>query len=306
MTEAIIPLSTEVSEPETKTQKPARGKRIFIPGWVRDGLLAQLKGAPLAVYLAYLSFANKEDHAWPSVKSLCKVTGYGADAVKEARRALIGASFITRIGQERGPGKRFGRTVFRVSRGMKTIPRSRGGVFRATAEPSTENHATKVSEVEKVSQSKGTLRYRSKKSPRKRGTADCATVSGSTGKRKPPHNLEANIAAKIKAGAGEGPFADMLDFDDSPIPWLGDVMACADAIGYTLEQHSPLVSVNFVAAICEAWERHAGENLPPGILATKVIDLCQSKDPSYRTPYPPDFEALRDRLREAERTLEEK
>ena len=63
---------------------------VFVSSAFREQHLAQLKGAPLSVYLAYKSYANKEGIAWPSLQSLARVTGYGINAVKRAKQILLG------------------------------------------------------------------------------------------------------------------------------------------------------------------------------------------------------------------------
>lgn len=91
--------------------------------------MADLSGPELKVYLAYWAHANGDDLAWPSLRSLCKTTGYGINTVKEARRGLIAKGLLIAIKQER-KGGRFGKKVFRVSTmGHKVCP--------GTAAPST-------------------------------------------------------------------------------------------------------------------------------------------------------------------------
>lgn len=90
---------------------------LFVSAAFREQCLAQLKGAPLSVYLAYQSYANKEGIAWPSLRSLAKFTGYGINAVKRARKALVEMGFLDPIKQDREGGQ-FGRKKFRVN----TVP----------------------------------------------------------------------------------------------------------------------------------------------------------------------------------------
>lgn len=107
---------------------------LFVSAAFREQCLAQLKGAPLSVYLAYQSYANKEGIAWPSLRSLAKFTGYGINAVKRARKALVEMGFLDPIKQDREGGQ-FGRKKFRVN----TVPpkQCHGTVAPSTVAPST-------------------------------------------------------------------------------------------------------------------------------------------------------------------------
>jgi len=87
--------------------------RPFIPAAWREALLADLSGPELEVLLAYLTHANGDDLAWPSLRSLSKTTGYGINAVKKARRLLTGRGLLAPVEQERKAGQ-FSRKVFRV------------------------------------------------------------------------------------------------------------------------------------------------------------------------------------------------
>jgi hypothetical protein len=49
----------------TQSTEPGKHLRPFIPRWVRE-ILPKLKGAPLAVLVAYWSHANRDGVAWPS------------------------------------------------------------------------------------------------------------------------------------------------------------------------------------------------------------------------------------------------
>src|SRR5215470_16889901 len=100
--------STAQSSPASR----GRSQRPFIPSLWRS-LLPSLKGAPLAVYVAYWSHANEDDLAWPSLRSLSKTTGYGLDAVKKAKRELVASGLLVGVEQGRDGGQ-FARKVFRA------------------------------------------------------------------------------------------------------------------------------------------------------------------------------------------------
>lgn len=55
---------------------------------IREGLLAELKGAPLAVFFALGSHLDEKFRARPSIETLCKETGYGTDTVIAALNKL--------------------------------------------------------------------------------------------------------------------------------------------------------------------------------------------------------------------------
>lgn len=94
-------------DPETARLHPP-----FIPAWLRK-ILRDLKGAPISVLVAYGSFANRGGCAFPSIQTLCQVTGYGLESVKTARRVLLEKGLLSEVGQERSGG-RFGRKIFRL------------------------------------------------------------------------------------------------------------------------------------------------------------------------------------------------
>lgn len=85
----------------------------FIPVWLRDKL-DDLRGAPLSVFVAYASRANKGGIAWPSLGCLAKDTGYGIRSCKAARKKLIKMKLLIPERQEREKGGKFGRRLFRL------------------------------------------------------------------------------------------------------------------------------------------------------------------------------------------------
>lgn len=93
-------------------------RKPFVPSWVRE-ILADFKGAPVSVWIAYLSHADKDGLAWPSNKSLARTTGYSETTVKKAKKYLITRGLLCADGQSRDGGK-FGRKKFRaVTEGKK-------------------------------------------------------------------------------------------------------------------------------------------------------------------------------------------
>jgi hypothetical protein len=107
-------MSSTNSSPQGNSTSRTNARRPFIPAEWRQGLIHDLKGAPLSVYLAYCSHANKQDLAWPSLGALEKSTGYGLNALKEARRKLVEMGLLIPLEQHRKSGQ-FGQKVFRVA-----------------------------------------------------------------------------------------------------------------------------------------------------------------------------------------------
>lgn len=104
---------TGQSNPSSREKsKPAF--RLFVPANFRTELLARLKGAPLSVYLAYLSHSDKAGMAWPSLDSLATSTGYGVKVVKRAKHVLVQMGLLVPTDQAR-PDGRFGRKRFRIA-----------------------------------------------------------------------------------------------------------------------------------------------------------------------------------------------
>jgi hypothetical protein len=95
---------------EQSTRKPPHP---CIPAWVRE-ILPKLKGAPVAVLVAYWSRANKDGFAWPSIETLSRDTGYGELAVKRAKKVLIGIGLLVPVQQHRDTDGRYKKKVFRV------------------------------------------------------------------------------------------------------------------------------------------------------------------------------------------------
>lgn len=85
----------------------------FIPAWLREKL-DDLRGAPLSVFVAYASRANKDGIAWPSLGCLAKDTGYGIRSCKAARKKLIEMKLLIPECQEREKGGKYGRRLFRL------------------------------------------------------------------------------------------------------------------------------------------------------------------------------------------------
>ena len=92
---------------------PVAGPWPFIPGWFREKVLRQAKGARLSVLLDFVSRANTKGISWPSVGAQCKSTGYGFRAVKQARAFWVSAGVI-RGHWERTKQGRWGRRNFQL------------------------------------------------------------------------------------------------------------------------------------------------------------------------------------------------
>jgi len=102
-------------------------RKPFVPSWVRE-ILADVKGAPVSVWIAYLSHADKDGLAWPSNKSLARTTGYSETTVKKAKKCLIAHGLLCADGQSRDGGK-FGRKKFRAVTEGKKLDHGTEGKF---------------------------------------------------------------------------------------------------------------------------------------------------------------------------------
>jgi hypothetical protein len=88
---------------------------LFVPATFRDVHVKKLKGAALAVFLIYVSRANKERVAWPSIGGLARDTGLSPNSVKKARRFLMENGYLEEFTQDRGDSGAFGKKKFRVA-----------------------------------------------------------------------------------------------------------------------------------------------------------------------------------------------
>lgn len=91
----------------------------YIPSWFLKKFLSQVKGAALAVLIAYMSRADTDGWAFPSVGCLCKDTSYGRKAVKAGRKQLVDLGILIPGRQERKGGQ-YGKKYFRLA--WKAIP----------------------------------------------------------------------------------------------------------------------------------------------------------------------------------------
>jgi hypothetical protein len=94
--------------------------QVFIPAWVRK-ILPELKGAKLAVLVAYWNHANRDGLAWPSIKLLEKETGYGKNTLKPARSALTKMGLLVPVQQYRDTDGRWRKKVFSVFTGAQKL-----------------------------------------------------------------------------------------------------------------------------------------------------------------------------------------
>jgi hypothetical protein len=87
---------------------------LFIPARFRDEWLKELSGSELLVFLAYVSRANKEGLAWPSIECLCRDTGLSKNTVKAAKKSLVRRGLLGKVRQEMGKLGMFGKAIVRV------------------------------------------------------------------------------------------------------------------------------------------------------------------------------------------------
>lgn len=140
---------------------------------------------------------------------------------------------------------------------------------------------------------------RGQQSDNDRGPAGLAG-GGSTSRKRLTQNLAAKIAEKGRSASKLLDYYERKEGNRYPQWWI-EAQQAAAAVGYELDEKSPVVSPDFAWALLEVWEDHCESNLPPGILCTKVIDRCCSEN----VIWPPDFQDHRDSLRAQEREEEE-
>lgn len=78
------------------------------PGWIKLGVafrytLKDLKGPPLAVFLAICLHINKDGAAWPGIRTLADITGYDKDTVSGALEKLESIPGLLQIAHRAGP-----------------------------------------------------------------------------------------------------------------------------------------------------------------------------------------------------------
>lgn len=295
-------------------------RKLFVPASFRTELLSELKGAPVSVYLAYCSYANKDGLAWPSLRTLEAVTGYGINAVKDARRYLVTMGLLVAAEQSRAGG-RFGRKDFQIC----TVAQKQchGTVASPTVAPSTVARCTVArKQCQEGSPSEGVAFEGSPKGEgilinavRRRVDAEQRPRVNSSPLQSqkletPPYRtksqkLKTRLESKIKT-TGDS-YADWIERcrqKGREHPFGKEEQDAFKALQYKPDLKSPLLSWEFVTAVTEVYEKHADRGVLPGNLCSKVIDFCtteRKRDGGEGYYWPPDFQAHRDRLREEER-----
>jgi len=291
--------STAAEETEAKYS-------LFVPAQFRESTLRELKGAPLSVYLAYKSYANKLSIAWPSLRTLAAVTGYGVNAVKDARKRLVQMGLLVPVEQERVDGK-FGLKRFYVC----TVARKQahGTVASSTVAPCTV--ARKQCQEGSPSEGSPSEGYpanvvrRPKNAERRVVLSQGKNCEPSV--RKSKKLLATCLAERIIAGGDT--LRAALDRTEKRTgkrydEWWLDVAKVFEWLGYPLNENDPAASYEFVAAVYDTWDRYGSrDDLTRGNFCSKVIDYlekCQrdGEDGAY---WPPSFQAHRDELRRIER-----
>lgn len=281
---------------------------IFVSSGFRERPLAQLKGAPLSVYLAYKSYANKEGLAWPSLGTLARVTGYGINAVKRSKQTLIEMCLLTPIEQSRDGGQ-FGRKKFRVN--TVAPKQDRGTVAPSTVAPSTV--APKQCQEGSPSEGFPIEGYpldavrRPVDAEHRIATKPFSPPSEGKAKAKPSERrakLSARLAEAIRANGNQ--FEGGLDRDDRAV-----LQAAVNRTRYEAKDFEILTD-GFIVTLMEIFEKHKNDGTSPGNICSKVIDRCLSQQESCKTLgsdpseyyWPPDFQDHRDQLRAEERMAE--
>lgn len=276
----------------------------FIPAWMRP-LIKELTPAEWYVLSFYISHAGKDGMAWPSLLSLRGGRGKGKNTVQAAKSGITKRGLMVAEKQDRSSGK-FGKRAFRVDfEAMLTVAQKLGSGKRSTVTHSTDAPSTDAPKQGKEGISN--TRYSKRKVARSQKSDDAglrapALPAQRNRKGKLQERLEAKIASEditLKEHLDEAKRNHRITEPDFQDWWERLEMAFA-AMRYKLDPDSRVVTLAFVDAAIEVWEEHRDAEHPPGILCTKLIDLCQ-RNGWY---WPPDFQDRRDRLRAEERDLE--
>lgn len=139
----------------------------------------------------------------------------------------------------------------------------------------------------------------------RRTAENCVRLRSSPSFKKNPktERLKTHLAAKI---ATEGERVQDWNWSEERLDDLREVFT---QIGYTPDLNSPQLSASFLMNVLEVYEDvcEKRESVSRGNFCSKVIDRCMQYNKQYPDEghyWPPDFQAYRDRVREAERTHE--
>jgi hypothetical protein len=113
--------------------------------------------------------------------------------------------------------------------------------------------------------------------------------------------LNSRLESKLKATRDS--YADLIEREHSKgnkHPFGEEEKRAFAALRYQPDLKSPLLGRDFVFSVMEIVDDHGAKGVLPGNLCSKVIDFCSTE----KILWPPDFQAHRDRLREAEREAE--
>jgi hypothetical protein len=292
--------STEQSS-QKSSKKSDDAPIVFVSSAFREQHLAQLKGAPLSIYMAYKSYANKEGIAWPSLRTLARVTGYGINAVKSGKRVLIEMGLLTPIEQSRKGGQ-FEHKKFRVN----TVARKQvhGAVAPSTVAPSTVARK----QCQEGSPSEGfPIEGDQLDAVRRPVDAEhhlAGRKSFSPSERKAKLRARLAKAILVNGSQFEGRF---LDADERAV-----LQAAVNAARYKAKD-ATVITDGFSFTLMELYEKHKNDGISPGNFCSKVIDRCLSQQEACKTMgsdpseyyWPPDFQDHRNQLRAEERMAEQ-
>jgi hypothetical protein len=90
---------------------------------IQNSFLDDKKLSPEArlIGVFYARFANREGWAYPGIKLLMRLSGYGRDKVKRARRELVKGGYMEMRRRPRQQGH-FGRVEYRVTEKIRPLP----------------------------------------------------------------------------------------------------------------------------------------------------------------------------------------
>lgn len=277
-----------------------------------------------------LGAATIQGLAWPSLRTLAAVTGYGINAVKEARRKLLAIGLIEPVEQER-LGGRFGLKRFRAF----TVARKQAHGTVASSTVARSTVARKQCQEGSPSEGFGFPR---ENPPREGNQVDAvrrrfdaelhpSTDDDLVSKAKPKTSFEtkpnptapgkAKLQSRIEARIKKNKecFADWVDSELSkgrPHPFGASEKRAFTELGYPINIRSADVSWDFVFIACDVCDENRGKGISPGNLCSKVIDaIAKERKSDVKNGgdggghyWPLDFQKHRNALRAQERLAE--
>lgn len=278
--------------------------------------------AEWAILSLYISHANKEARAWPSLRSLQGGRGKGKNTVAAAKAGLVKLGILVPERQAR-PGGKFGRKPFRVDFGaMFTVAQKLG-----SGGTDTQKTVTQKTDAQKP----GKEGNRNIRCPKREGntieTSDCDYLSKLPSRIEKPekktrnrldrHRLSANVARKLAESGDQF----MVEVNSKPPIDRGaeedernreayafyanhlreDLNFVREFFNFPIGEDDATLGYRFVEEAADVGRECQEKGISPGVAACKVIDRCERlMGEGDSTWWPPSFAEHRRRLLEEE------